>query len=211
MLSPSALSAVLLIFPAGMALAATMDLLTMTIPNCLCAALVVGYFILAAILGVPMQGVLFNISCGAAVLILTFGLFSLGWIGGGDAKLAAATALWLGWNPLLDYSLSAAMCGGALTLALLLGRRVRTTELDDQKRLDRQIAQSDIGRALWHRARCGRHNDLPANAGLAASRRAIVSAFPNGSGATAPIRRARCQAHGNPVSIFIVRQSFGYG
>jgi prepilin peptidase CpaA len=124
MFSPSALSAVLLIFPAGMALAATMDLLTMTIPNRLCAALVVGYFILAAILGVPMQGVLFNISCGAAVLILTFGLFSLGWIGGGDAKLAAATALWLGWNPLLDYSLSAAMCGGALTLALLLGRRI---------------------------------------------------------------------------------------
>jgi len=124
MFSPSALSAVLLIFPAGMALAATMDLLTMTIPNRLCAALAVGYFILAAILGVPMQGVLFNISCGAAVLILTFGLFSLGWIGGGDAKLAAATALWLGWSPLLDYSLSAAICGGALTLALLLGRSV---------------------------------------------------------------------------------------
>ena len=122
MFSPSALSAVLLIFPAGMALAATMDLLTMTIPNRLCAALAVGYFILAAILGVPMQGVLFNISCGAAVLILTFGLFSLGWIGGGDAKLAAATALWLGWNPLLDYSLSAAMCGGALTLAITIAR-----------------------------------------------------------------------------------------
>src|ERR1700689_1140987 len=87
MFSPSALSAVLLIFPAGMALAATIDLLTMTIPNRLCAALAVGYFILAAILGVPMQGVLFNISCGVAVLILTFGLFSLGWIGGGDAKL----------------------------------------------------------------------------------------------------------------------------
>src|ERR1700722_7617575 len=96
MLSPSALSAVLLIFPAGMALAASMDLLTMTIPNRLCVALVVGYFIMACLFGLPMHAVLFNISCGAVVLAVTFGLFSLGWIGGGDAKLAAAIALWLG-------------------------------------------------------------------------------------------------------------------
>src|SRR5271163_4034926 len=122
MFSPSALLAVLLIFPAGMALAAAMDLLTMTIPNRLCAALAVGYFILAAILGVPMQGVLFNISCGAAVLILTFGLFALGWIGGGDAKLAAATALWLGWNSILDYGVTAAIYGGILTLIILSAR-----------------------------------------------------------------------------------------
>jgi len=107
-----------------MALAATTDLLTMTIPNRLCAALAVGYFILAAFLGVPMLGVLFNVSCGAVVLVLTFALFSLGWIGGGDAKFAAATALWVGWSTILDYSLSAAIYGGALTLALLLGRRV---------------------------------------------------------------------------------------
>src|SRR5271156_2642748 len=64
------------------------------------------------------------------------------------------------------------------------GPQSRITELDDQKGLDRQIAQSDIGRTLWHRARRGGHNDLSANAGLAASPRAIVSAFPNGSGAT---------------------------
>jgi prepilin peptidase CpaA len=106
MFSATTLSAVLLFFPAGMALAAAMDLLTMTIPNRLCAGLAVGYFILAAFLGVPMQGILFNLSCGAAVLAVAFGLFSLG------------------WTPILDYSLSASICGGALTLALLMGRRV---------------------------------------------------------------------------------------
>jgi prepilin peptidase CpaA len=124
MVSFLAFPATLLIFPAGMALAASMDLLTMTIPNRLCAALVVGYFLLACILGVPAQFVLFNVSCGAAVLLVTFGLFALGWIGGGDAKLAAAIALWLGWSLILDYSLTAAICGGALTLAILMGRRV---------------------------------------------------------------------------------------
>ena len=55
--------------------------------------------------------------CGAAMLVFTFALFNLGWIGGGDAKLAAATALWLGWTPLADYGLASALAGGALTLA----------------------------------------------------------------------------------------------
>src|SRR5271169_6266276 len=91
-----------LFFPAGMALAASMYLLTMTIPNRLCLALAVGYCILAAIFDVPPQDILVNLSCGAVVLALAFGLFSLGWIGGGDAKLAAATALWLGWGSLLN-------------------------------------------------------------------------------------------------------------
>ena len=50
-----------------------------------------------------------------------FAMFALGWIGGGDAKLAAAIALWLGWGALLDYSLSAAIYGGALTIVILLG------------------------------------------------------------------------------------------
>jgi prepilin peptidase CpaA len=56
-------------------------------------------------------------------LALMFAMFALGWIGGGDAKLAAAIALWLGWGVLLDYSLSAAIYGGALTIVILLGRR----------------------------------------------------------------------------------------
>ena len=45
-----------------------------------------------------------------------------GWIGGGDAKLVAATALWLGWAHLLDYVLSASLLGGALTVGLLYFR-----------------------------------------------------------------------------------------
>ena len=43
------LSAAFLIFPAGMAFAASMDLLTMTIPNRLCLALALGFFVFALI------------------------------------------------------------------------------------------------------------------------------------------------------------------
>ena len=70
-----------------------------------------------------MELVLTNLSCGAVVLVVMFAMFSLGWIGGGDAKLAAATALWLGWSSLLDYSLSAAIYGGALTFLLIFARK----------------------------------------------------------------------------------------
>ena len=57
------------------------------------------------------------------MLCITFTLFSFNLIGGGDAKLAAATALWLGWGNILDYGLFASLIGGALTFAIIWLRR----------------------------------------------------------------------------------------
>src|SRR6202034_4167778 len=101
---------------------ASMDLLTFTIPNRICVALALGYVIFAALLGVPAVSILLNISCGLAILLIPFGMFSFGWLGGGDAKLAAATAAWLGWTAILDYGLAAALFGGILTLIILAAR-----------------------------------------------------------------------------------------
>lgn len=114
----------LAVFPGMMALAAAMDLLTMTIPNRVSLALALSYFALAFALRAPPHDVLLNVSCAAAVLFATFLMFSRGWIGGGDAKLAAATALWFGWASIFDYGLMAALCGGALTLVILAVRSV---------------------------------------------------------------------------------------
>ena len=111
-------------FPTLMALSASMDLLTFTIPNRICVALALGYVIFAALLGVPAVEILLNMSCGLAILLITFAMFNFGLIGGGDAKLAAATAAWLGWAAILDYGLAAAIFGGILTLILLGLRRV---------------------------------------------------------------------------------------
>ena len=52
-----------------------------------------------------------------------FAFFAFGWIGGGDAKLAAATTLWLGFGLMLPYLIYAALLGGALTLIMLALRR----------------------------------------------------------------------------------------
>jgi prepilin peptidase CpaA len=113
---------VLAFFPTLMALSASMDLLTFTIPNRLCAALALGYLVFAALLGVSAHDILLNISCAAAILAIAFVMFSLGWVGGGDAKLAAATAAWVGWAGILDYGLAAALFGGILTLIILVAR-----------------------------------------------------------------------------------------
>jgi prepilin peptidase CpaA len=115
---------VLAFFPMLMALSASMDLLTFTISNRLCAVLVLGYLVFAALLGVSTVDILLNISCALAILIIAFIMFNLGWVGGGDAKLAAATAAWLGWTTILNYGLAAALFGGILTLIVLGARMV---------------------------------------------------------------------------------------
>jgi prepilin peptidase CpaA len=109
----------LMLFPAMMAFAASSDLLTMTISNRVSLILVAGFFILALIVGMGMVDVLWHLGAAAIVLVVAFGFFTQGWIGGGDAKLAAATALWLGFDHLLPYLIYASLFGGALTLLLL--------------------------------------------------------------------------------------------
>lgn len=122
MLSGSCLTLAAGVFPALMALSAATDLMTMTIPNAIPAALGLGYLALAAALGLPAETVLLAASCGFATLAATFLMFSRSWIGGGDAKLAAAAALWLGWGAMPAFVLSASIIGGVLTLAILAAR-----------------------------------------------------------------------------------------
>ena len=53
------------------------------------------------------------------MLTVTFFCFAMGWMGGGDAKMASAIALWFGFAHLLDFLLYASVFGGALTLLLI--------------------------------------------------------------------------------------------
>ena len=109
----------LLVFPALMAFAASSDLFTMTISNRVTLALVGGFVAMAFISGMSPSDVLAHAGAAATVLAVTFLFFARGWIGGGDAKLAAATALWLGFDQLLNYLIFASLFGGILTLAIM--------------------------------------------------------------------------------------------
>jgi prepilin peptidase CpaA len=109
----------LLVFPALMAFAAASDLFTMTIPNRVSILLVIGFYVLATASGMSAQAILAHTGAGALILAISFTCFSMGWVGGGDAKLAAAAALWFGFDHLLNYLLYASVLGGVLTLSLL--------------------------------------------------------------------------------------------
>ena len=114
----------LLLFPALMAFAASSDLLTMTISNRLSLALAAGFFLLTLVTGMSLAAIGMHLAAAALVLVFSFGFFSQGWIGGGDAKLAAATALWFGFDYLLDYLIYASLFGGVLTLVIIQFRRL---------------------------------------------------------------------------------------
>ena len=109
----------LTLFPAMMAFAASSDLLTMTIANRVSLILIAGFAILALLCGISAADLLSHLSAAELVLAVAFICFACGWIGGGDAKLAAATALWLGFGHLFDYLIYASLLGGALTLFIV--------------------------------------------------------------------------------------------
>ena len=109
----------LMLFPTLMAFAASSDLLTITISNRVSLILAAGFFGLAAAGGMGGFDMVMHLGAGAAVLVAGFICFARGWMGGGDAKLAAATALWFGFDHLFDYLIYASLFGGALTILLL--------------------------------------------------------------------------------------------
>jgi prepilin peptidase CpaA len=113
---------IITIFPAAMALAAATDLFSMTVPNWISLVLVVTFAVLAPLVGLGWSDIGLHVALAAAALVVTFAMFSFGWIGGGDAKLFAATCLWLGPEQMLLYAIYSAMIGGVLTL-LILGLR----------------------------------------------------------------------------------------
>src|SRR5580704_14452413 len=113
----------LLLFPALMAFAAASDLFTMTISNRVSLALALGFLALALLSGMGFYDLLSHIGAGAAVLVAAFACFAMGWVGGGDAKVAAAAALWFGFAQLFNYLIYASLFGGALTLLLLQFRQ----------------------------------------------------------------------------------------
>jgi prepilin peptidase CpaA len=121
-------TALILFFPFFMAFAAASDLVSMTISNKITLGLVAGFTIFAFAIGMPLTDIGWHGLMFALVLAAGFSLFAFGVIGGGDAKLAAATALWLGGENLLLYFVYSALFGGALTLILLKLRSVPLPE-----------------------------------------------------------------------------------
>ena len=111
--------ALLLIFPAMVVAGGLRDLTSFTIPNWISAVLVFAFIPAALACGLAPGAIGAHFGVFALALLAGMGMFALRWIGGGDAKLFAAAALWLGWPASLSYLMVTAMAGGGLALALI--------------------------------------------------------------------------------------------
>ncbi|MGA2817913.1 MAG: prepilin peptidase [Xanthobacteraceae bacterium] len=135
----------LTLFPAMMAFAASSDLFTMTIANRVSLILIGGFGLLALLTGTSTADLLSHAAAAAAVLAVVFVFFSRGWIGGGDAKLAAATVLWLGFAHLADYLFYASLFGGALTLFIIQFRAMPLPQVFVGRQWAERLHRNDSG------------------------------------------------------------------
>ena len=106
------------LFPLLMIVAGAGDALAMRIPNWLTALIAIAFFPMALITGMPLAAFGLHVAVGFGFFAVGFTLFSLGLFGGGDAKLLAAAALWLGWPDLVTFLVMTAFAGGVLALAV---------------------------------------------------------------------------------------------
>jgi len=111
-------------FVFAMVYASVTDLTSMRIRNGLVLALLAAYVLLAPLAGFTLEEIAQSAAIAAGLLIIGIVFFARGWMGGGDAKLLAVTALWLGFDHTPAFLVYTALFGGALTLAILQLRLV---------------------------------------------------------------------------------------
>jgi prepilin peptidase CpaA len=117
------IAAILVVFPFCMVYSAVSDTLSMTIANRVPLILVGTFAVIAPLTGMDWSSYGWHMAAGALTLAITFAMFAIRAMGGGDAKLIAATAVWMGFGlPLTQYLIVSAFVGGLLTVAILAYR-----------------------------------------------------------------------------------------
>lgn len=97
--------------------AAVSDIRRYLIPNRYPAAIALAYCLYAA--SQPLDQTLWGLAAGGVAFVFCAILFASGIIGGGDAKLLAATALWAGPSLAPSFLMYTVLAGGLLALAWL--------------------------------------------------------------------------------------------
>lgn len=111
--------------------AAVQDLRTLTIPNALALAVFAASVLLVVFVRASAPWP-FLASFGI-VLAFGFALFSLGWMGGGDAKLAAAAAALFAPPELPWFAFAVTFSGAILLIVLVLSGQLKTRPADGER------------------------------------------------------------------------------
>lgn len=141
---------VFFIFMTPQFMAALNDANAMKIPNRIPLIVLFTFFLVLPFTWAGLPTLLEHFSVALTLFALGFAMFAFGWMGGGDSKLLAATAIWFTWSDVFMYALYTSIFGGVLTMILLVGRtyipvRILTTPwaqmmLKDEKKIPYGLA-----------------------------------------------------------------------
>ena len=112
------------LLPGLFMLAGIYDVLTGRIPDWISVSLVAGFVAYSLLAGFSVEKMAWHAAIGLLVFFAGFIVFFLGWMGGGDGKLAAAGALWLGPALIQKFLFIAFLYGAGLVALIFIMRRI---------------------------------------------------------------------------------------
>jgi prepilin peptidase CpaA len=121
-------TALFMLVGAVMIAAATYDVLTLTIPNWISLVLIALFPLLALAAGLSWPEIGWHAAIGVIALSAGIAAFAFGIVGGGDAKLFAAVALYMGPLAIAPYVLAVAIAGGVLAMLFMVLHAPRIEE-----------------------------------------------------------------------------------
>lgn len=101
-------------------IAAYFDGRYMIIPNWISVALVLAFVVMALLKGFTFDEWLWHVGMSVLVFAVTFLLFLMRAMGGGDVKLLAATSLWFGLTGLLPFIFYVSSLGALLAIGKMI-------------------------------------------------------------------------------------------
>lgn len=113
----------LAVFAGLLIYAACYDVARLIIPNWVSLALAAAFPVAALATGEPFASIGMHLAFGLAVLTAGFVLFQANIIGGGDAKLVAAAAVWTGLPGFAPFIICTTIAGGLMALVLVTARQ----------------------------------------------------------------------------------------
>lgn len=97
-------------------IAAYHDFRFMIIPNWISIAYIGGFVVFASVAAFSYDRWLWHIGISVLIFIVYFSFYMVGAMGGGDVKLLAATALWIGPQTILPFIFYVSLLGALLAI-----------------------------------------------------------------------------------------------
>ena len=135
-------------FSALLLAAVVTDARSYRIPNWISIALAALVVLAAALSGQPILSWWPHLAAGAVVLAVAYGLYTFTGMGAGDAKLAAAIALWSGVSGLYMWTFTLAVAMSVLAFGLVVLRRAIPAGISQNVKVFQKGAPVPLGIAL---------------------------------------------------------------